>query len=282
MEQHLWNEIVVTAALAKHSYNNELDHTTLASDTRNIEWDMIPVALLKERCWLFLDTQSSRSKLYICFRGTDSLHDALMDCDLRRHSHPYGNVHRGFWIYYEEVREELLNIVTYHMNARSNFGYHELPEVIVTGHSLGASSAAFAAIDMLTFVKDPICVTYGMPPSGDSEFCKAFKHTIKRSYRIVNDTDIAPKIHLPGLRHIDKELILPSYPHNPKTPWDPITHHSMNIYVKNINRILSKGPTASLLRAHPAFARTPRSSATLRHRRSLVRIHSRSALSPLV
>lgn len=239
VNSNVFKEIVIAAALAKHSYNNELDHSSLTQDTQDVEWDMIPIALLKERCWLFFDGRSKRSKLYICFRGTDSLHDAIMDCDLRRHEHPYGHVHRGFWIYYEEIREELLNIVTYHMNAHAKLqlqGIGELPEVIVTGHSLGASSAAFASIDMLKFVSHPMCITFGMPPIGDSKFCAEYSRTIKQSYRIINEVDLMPRIHLPCLEHVQREVLLPSYPHHPKTPWDPITHHSMNVYVNNLHQ----------------------------------------------
>jgi len=254
-DNDIFHEIIVTAALAKHAYSNDLDPAALAEDAQEDTWDMVPIALLKERCWLFFDSRAPAPKLYICFRGTDSFHDALIDCDFRRAKHPMGEVHRGFWAYYEEIRSELLHIVTYFLEAQKHSHCHIDDEnecnrltVVLTGHSLGAASAMLAATDLLSFTKNIICTTFGMPPLGDERFCDNFNKSIHHSYRVVVDSDFAPRIAFPGLCHVKNEILLKSCTSNNKNKnkekpqWDPIYHHSMNFYVKTLHALQPPPP----------------------------------------
>lgn len=230
------DDILTGAILAKHAYENDLTHDTFKQDCKAHGIHVTPLQLLDERCWLLLDSQHS-DRIYIAVRGTDSIHDLIMDCDVRKHyvAEFNGYVHRGFWNYYRESRNELMKVLRV-LQPR---------EIVIGGHSAGGSYGVFCALDLAVnkavLRRDDVditCISYGMPPAGDAQFVKTFNKHIDKSYRVVNTADLAPKIYLPGFAHVDREIPLKSDPKpNDKIPWDPIYHHSMTVYTDNLKAL---------------------------------------------
>lgn len=191
--------IVACAALSTHAYNNHFDSMQFIADCGGAPMPLLtPVELLKERCWVLLGKGAAQtSKLFVAFRGTDSLHDMVMDFDMRRQFVPQfnANVHRGFWVYYDDVRKELLRII-------DKCG--DVDEVIVTGHSLGGAAATFLTLELseLSERLAPLhapnkCITFGTPPSGSRDFVARYNSARLESFLLSTPWTLPPSCSCP-------------------------------------------------------------------------------------
>lgn len=128
-------------------------------------------------------------KLFVVFRGTESLEDWLSDLSLTQTPHPWGNVEKGFFNLYAQCADAVRDAV----------GSTEAAEVVVTGHSLGAALAVLAAADLAGFADGPALEMYNFagPRTGDSGFAAKFNQALEgRAWRIVNTEDIVPTLPL--------------------------------------------------------------------------------------
>lgn len=121
--------------------------------------------------------------LYVIFRGTSSLKDAIIDLkvSLTNFENKSGvYVHKGFHQQFKSIENEILN------NIDDN-----ITKISVSGHSLGGGIACIAAATFaLKFPdKEVSCYTYGCPRPGNLMFKKIFKNNVKKYYRIVMNDD---------------------------------------------------------------------------------------------
>jgi triacylglycerol lipase len=119
----------------------------------------------------------------LSFRGTQPTKWEDVRTDLRalKQKTVEGKVHKGFKEAFDEVRDEIFDIVDKSIGK-------DLP-LYVTGHSLGAALATVATQELEEEFDDLIaaCYTFGSPRVGDGKYEKSIKAPF---YRIVNTTDI--------------------------------------------------------------------------------------------
>ena len=143
----------------------------------------------------------------LAFKGSSSLKDYLMDIMITRTSFIKGKIHKGFNdILQKDLRYiKILNLL------------RDIPndmKIILTGHSLGASLASIIYSMVYEEYGERVeLVTFGMPRTGNKEFCKNLKST-----RIVNKDDAVTKLPLPlrfshmnTLKQIDKRSFFLKY-----------------------------------------------------------------------
>lgn len=132
------------------------------------------------QCYIFYNT----FKIYICFRGTSSKKDVMIDLRVAQSSFIDEDVkvHSGFLEQYLSLKPLLLH----HLN---NIGRY-YKEIVVCGHSLGAGLATIAAVDLsIEIPKEYKCFTIGSPRVGNKCFRTLFNSRIKTNHRLVNSDD---------------------------------------------------------------------------------------------
>lgn len=157
--------------------------------------------------------------LSICFRGTESFSDILMDLQMSKTQFPLINreeqtwpyVHTGFYKQFEAVRNELdREIENYHDEL------NEDTKIIFSGHSLGGALATLSSLYYaVKYPKIEVnCVTFGSPRVGCDDFASLFNKKITNSYRYVNDNDPVPCVptsirfrHVNGLRWLNQDKV---------------------------------------------------------------------------
>jgi len=136
--------------------------------------------------------------IVVSFRGTvaSSAKNWEEDFDFT-FVHPYPNqptvaVSNGFWKSYSSISDQVLSATNALLVKYKGYS------TLVTGHSLGASMATLAAIDVQQLQNSPVYLwTYGSPRTGNDDFVNYFSTFIPvgRSFRHVNQRDAVP--HLP-------------------------------------------------------------------------------------
>jgi hypothetical protein len=125
----------------------------------------------------------------LAFRGTQPTRWEDVRTDLRalKQKTIEGKVHKGFKEAFDDVREEIFDIVGKSIGK-------DLP-LYITGHSLGAALATVATQELEEEFDDLIaaCYTFGSPRVGDGTYEKSIKAPF---YRIVNTTDIVTLVPL--------------------------------------------------------------------------------------
>lgn len=194
----------------------------------------------------------------LAFRGTQPTRWEDVRTDLRalKHKTINGKVHRGFKEAFDDIRDELFDVVN------KSIG-EDLP-LYITGHSLGAALATVATQELEEKFDDLIaaCYTFGSPRVGDGKYEKSIKAPF---YRIVNTTDIVTLVpfflgtfmHVGDPRYLSRrkvdnvyriyrgipfvrrsfealiETILPIFRlRNPFSPW--VSAHSMDLYIDKL------------------------------------------------
>ncbi|GMH48816.1 hypothetical protein TrRE_jg9301 [Triparma retinervis] len=148
----------------------------------------------------FVAYDASLDRIVLSVAGTDplKLKDWIDDLDFFKSTYPnceeYGDepceVHEGFMATYDCAKDVVRSTIKDYMADFPTATVH------VTGHSLGAIAAVFAAMD-LTLTQDiPIAsvITFGQPRGGDESFAKFLDQTIDE-FRLVHYQDPVP--HLP-------------------------------------------------------------------------------------
>jgi len=125
----------------------------------------------------------------VAFRGTEftSIADWKTDAYIRFFEDPdLGNLHTGFHKAYEDVRNEVENVL------RGSEG----KAVWVTGHSLGGAMAVICAARIQQQgLGSPSIITFGQPRVGDKTVAKWLDRKFPNSYqRFVNDNDIVARL----------------------------------------------------------------------------------------
>ena len=150
------------------------------------------------------DTQAfvaaGSSHLAVCFRGTSSGKDALMDTRFLKTAAfgGRGRVHRGFNRALDSVWHQLKGAV----DALDGAGR----KLFVAGHSLGAALAQLAA-HRLALGQYPVAAVYayGSPRVGNPEFRDAYNELLEdKTFLHINNKDIVARVppRILGFRHL--------------------------------------------------------------------------------
>ncbi len=135
-----------------------------------------------------------RDQVFIIFRGTRTPSEWINNLNADLTPYPIkdcGNVHKGFFNLYKDIRDEVLEAVGC---------LPDRAKVTIAGHSLGATFASFAAYDIETTLRHKIhsLYTFGSPRLGDDEFVRSFNNKLsERSFRVVNSSDIVTEVPFP-------------------------------------------------------------------------------------
>merc|ERR1711920_396112 len=143
-------------------------------------------------------------------------------------------VHRGFWEYYSSVREEIRDTVRKLLDARrqsmlsrdksenssgvplyrskNEFAPGIMPEVCVTGHSLGGALSVLMAIDLeMNGIAENVTIyNFGCPRVGNHAFADFCGRMLPNMFRVVTDGDMAAGM----LKHTHFMPWLPRYKHS--------------------------------------------------------------------
>ena len=120
-------------------------------------------------------------------------------------------VHAGFLKQYSSLQLSLIS----HANAymRDNSVKESSKTFYYFGHSLGGALATLSAAMLGALYPNArhVCITFGSPRVGDSEFVKFFRENVDESVRCVNQEDPVPFVptacrfeHVYGISYIDK------------------------------------------------------------------------------
>ncbi len=157
----------------------------------------------------FVATDSS--KIYIAFRGTESIIDFFTDILIVKVPFPptrrwffKPKAHFGFVNSYNGIKNQLLDLVSTLLLDRPY-------EVYVTGHSLGGALATLAALDIRERFRPHVCVyTFGSPKVGNRWFAMKFNRSVKNSFRVVHDDDLVVWLPPMGFYHVKKLVFIDS------------------------------------------------------------------------
>jgi hypothetical protein len=131
-------------------------------------------------------------RLYVVYRGTNSLADALTDAMFNMVKYEIGNehfgyVHRGFHMIWSRS-----NLTTEAIRLAGD------RQVFFTGHSLGGALAQLAALEYAALTgKIPWVYTFGSPRVGEATWRSAFRRSCFH-YRFKHDHDVVPEVPLTG------------------------------------------------------------------------------------
>jgi hypothetical protein len=146
------------------------------------------------------------------FRGSSDLANWIEDIDAIHTPPgkafpgiPNAQVEEGFYDYYESLKDCVVGEMK---SLQSKYAGYTLA---VTGHSLGAAGAAFAAMDMrvnLGFATTPRCLNFGEPRLGNKAFYQAALQYMPELQRMVDYEDCVPKLPLEsfGYQHEAYEI----------------------------------------------------------------------------
>ncbi len=157
----------------------------------------------------FVATDSS--KIYVAFRGTESIVDFFTDILIVKTPFPptkrwffKPKAHFGFVNSYEGVKKQLLDLISTLLLSKPY-------EVYITGHSLGGALATLAAIDIRERFRPHVCVyTFGSPKVGNRWFKWKFNRSVRNSFRVVHDDDIVAWLPPMGFHHVKTLVFIDS------------------------------------------------------------------------
>ncbi len=154
------------------------------------------------------------TRMVLAFRGTEpqNLRDWFTDAQmLLKHYPKVGKwfkkpkVHSGFLGAFNSIQEEIRTKIMALMDENPAYS------LLITGHSLGASLATLAALDLNETLRMNITLyTYGGPRVGNRWFVRYFNNKIQESFRVINDGDIVPDFppNIFGYRHVGTEVFI--------------------------------------------------------------------------
>ena len=160
----------------------------------------------------FVAYNSEQNKIIVSFRGTNGADITNWITNIVYYRVQYfevagSQVHSGFFTAYRAISYQMLEGV------RTLFAAHPSADIVLTGHSLGAALATFAALDIKrsipTFKNQFTFYTFGSPRIGNQVFADYVMTLFPNLYsRVVHYTDLVA--HMPpkdmGFAHSGNEV----------------------------------------------------------------------------
>jgi hypothetical protein len=161
----------------------------------------------------FVAWDSVENAVVVAFRGTietsitDWVHNLAYTKSHPLSKYPDAGVHHGWWNSWLTLEADTVEAIKNIASA------HNTKSVLVTGHSMGASLAADAAMSLkLNQGYDTAVVNFESPRPGDQKFMEAMAKEVPDFWRITHADDIVP--HAPpeafGFYHGATEVFFPS------------------------------------------------------------------------
>jgi len=155
------------------------------------------------------------NNIYIlAYRGTTTIDDLCTDIDsvqtdfigLNRKKSKNIKVHRGFYTYWDDSKDELKDL-------KSKIRGNDI--LIITGHSLGCSSAALSALSLSSYLSDVYIKLYMFAPPrlGNNEFIYQLDNLVPDNWAIINSSDIVPELPPVTLPTIGNNWIYDNWTH---------------------------------------------------------------------
>jgi hypothetical protein len=157
----------------------------------------------------FVAYDTTSNAIVVAFRGTvsSSIIDWINNLDYVKvtpwSKYPNAGVHRGFNSAWNDLKSDVMKAVN---SIRS---VHSTSTVHVTGHSLGASIAVNAAMDMkISYGLSTSTVDFGRPRTGDSGFASALASEGITTFRVTHHKDLVPHapLEVMGFYHSPTEV----------------------------------------------------------------------------
>jgi len=150
-------------------------------------------------------------KLVVAFQGSNGTDDWIHNLTFLKEKASYGEVHSGFLKQFRSVKKRLIEEI---------LNYERKHELIFTGHSLGAALAILSAYflpEIPALSQNyifPICVTFGSPRVGTSDFTKEFIERVLYCNNYINGADTVCKVppvwlfyrHVPRVININQKM----------------------------------------------------------------------------
>lgn len=173
-------------------------------------------------------TAEYENQVFVAFKGTASLYDALTDLNAGlRPSHTGCHVHQGFYYAFDSVFKELRQFTS---------GLKGVSSVHCVGHSLGGAIATLAAdwIKSAGVAPQVNLYTFGSPRVGLDQFAKrcTTRLVVDNIYRVYHKTDPVPMVPTWPFVHVpssDADYLLDSPVAVP--PWK---FHFMEHYIDSV------------------------------------------------
>lgn len=125
--------------------------------------------------------------LWVVFRGTDSLADALTDiCFFKKSIQRDGiKIHSGFLNSYMKERDFIFNHID-----------DDVKKINITGHSYGGALALICSLDVKTSFPDKVVETivFGCPRVGNYAFRKVYNKYQRNTICVENRNDVVTKL----------------------------------------------------------------------------------------
>ena len=138
------------------------------------EWKPAPEA------FGFVARNRTSGLVFTVYRGTESPQDWIADFTFPQVPHPLGNVEQGFSDVYDQTADSVAAAI---QRAGGK------PNVIATGHSLGAALAVLAAAGI-------VASGAAGPRVGDLAFAAGFNSRVAAAWRVANTEDIVTTVPL--------------------------------------------------------------------------------------
>ena len=120
-------------------------------------------------------------------------------------------VHQGFLNVWSALRHFVLTEVQeIHRTLSERQGPNgQIPQVYLTGHSLGGAIATLCAYAMKKTLRiEPIVYTFGAPIVGNKGFKDEYNREIRRTFRVVNESDMVVSLTQFGGHHVGIEAAI--------------------------------------------------------------------------
>lgn len=237
-------DVKFQAEIANLSYSTETDPSTITAWAKSQGMVFDPSSdsftdLNTNTSFICLRKSLGGGKLavYLGFRGTviTSLANIEEDLDMSL-AYFYGTkVSNGFLQSWLALRKFVVTLL-----AR-----YRPEKVYITGHSLGASIAALAAVDLrMSFDIESTLYTFASPRTGNMAFVDLFRSTLGESYRVEGIDDPVPRFPTlyQGYAHIPTQILLEEGkctvggPAPENYPWD-ISYHFLSTYISLLNSL---------------------------------------------
>ncbi|CBX94471.1 similar to lipase [Plenodomus lingam JN3] len=155
----------------------------------------------------FVAVDHSNKLIVVSFRGSSTIDSWLTNLNLEMTPTdicPDCSAHRGFWNSWTDARDRVLPAVK---QAGTTYPTYQ---IVVTGHSLGAAIATFAAAQLRNSGYTVALYNYGSPRIGGTKICQYITDQPGGNYRFTHWNDPVPKLPLliMGYKHISPEYYI--------------------------------------------------------------------------
>ncbi len=129
-----------------------------------------------------------------CMGGLDLSYNQV-ELDAIKNYVPGSKAHKGIYLAYKSVREQLVREIKPLLNDR---------QLVISGHSLGGALSQLCALDLAYY--EPIHYSFASPMIFNSIGYEIFTRLVQNSYRVANISDLVTSSPLPVMPNKDAFL----------------------------------------------------------------------------